>query len=139
MFSRYRILAAASFALWVGATAFAQKSTTNDGVYTKAQADAAKKQFDTLCASCHTFSPADRKKPSDVLLGGETFFASWNGRPLSDMVSLIALTMPNDGSATLTDAEAADLVAYILQRNGYAAGSRPLTKEASAVIEKPKK
>lgn len=148
MASRFRILTATSFVVWIGAFAFANTSTaartwqksTNDGVYTKAQADAAKKQFDKICADCHPFTVAEKKKPKDLPLGDEPFFESWTGRPLSEMITLIALTMPNDGSATVTDAEATDLVAYILQQNGYPAGSQPLTKEsASAVVERPKK
>ena len=55
------------------------------------------------------------------------------------MVTLIALTMPNDGSAVVSDDEAVGLVAYVLQQNGYPAGSKPLTKDtAAAVVEPPK-
>lgn len=148
MIPRFRILAATSFVVWIGGLALADTDTgartsqksTNDGVYTKAQAVGAQKQFDRICADCHPFTVAARKKPKDLPLGDEPFFESWSGRPLSEMITLIALTMPNDGSATITDAEAADLVAFILQQNGYPAGSKPLTKEsASAVIERPKK
>ena len=132
----------AAFALAAGPTAppAQQGPTTNDGVYTKAQADGAKKQFDKLCAACHPFTVAAKKNPRDLPLGDEPFFKSWTGRPLNEMVSVIALTMPNDGSATVTEAEAVNLVAYILQQNGYPAGKRPLTtKTASAVIQRPAK
>ena len=48
--------------------------------------------------------------------------------------------MPNDGSAVLSEKDAVDLTAYILQQNGFPAGSKPLTKEtATALIAKPKK
>ena len=147
--SRSRIVLGASFAVWMAAAVLssgaaqgssAQKATTNDGVYTKAQADGAKAQFEKLCASCHPFTVAEKKKPKDLPLGDEPFFEAWSGRPLSEMISIIALTMPNDGSAVVTDEEAVDLVAYILQRNAYPVGSKPLTKEtAAAVIERPKK
>ena len=47
--------------------------------------------------------------------------------------------MPNDGSGEVTEAEGLDLVAFILQQNGYPAGSEALTKEAAAaVVLKPK-
>ena len=148
MVSKSRIVITGSFVAWIGALAFGstaagftpQKSTTNDGIYTKAQADGAKKQYDKICADCHAFTVAAKKKPKDLPLGDEPFFETWTGRQLSEMISLIALTMPNDGSAVVTDADAVDLVAYILQQNGYPAGSKPLTKEtASAVVERPKK
>lgn len=118
----------------------AQRPTTNDGVYTKAQADASKKQYDKICVDCHPFTAAAKKKPKDLPLGEDEFFENWSGRPLSEMITLIALTMPNDGSATVTEDEAVGLVAYILQQNGFAPGSKELTKEtAAAVFERPRK
>ena len=73
-------------------------------------------------------------------LGEDPFYDNWTGRPLSQMITTISLTMPNDGSAVVTEEEAADLVAYILQQNGFTAGSQPLTKAtATAVVERPKK
>lgn len=123
-----------------GLTPSAQQPTTNDGVYTKQQAEAAKAQFDKICADCHPFTVAGKKKPKDVPLGEDPFYDNWTGRPLAQMITTIALTMPNDGSATVTDAEAADLVAFILQQNGFKPGTKPLTKEtATAVVERPRK
>jgi hypothetical protein len=148
MASRFRILTVGSLAIWLGAVAIANgaaqgsptQKTTNDGIYTKAQAEGAKAQFEKLCASCHAFTVAEKKKPKDLPLGDEPFFESWTGKPLSEIISVITLTMPNDGSATVTDQEAIDLTAYILQQNGFNAGDKPLTKEtASAVIERPRK
>src|SRR5690606_30296867 len=125
MVSPLRVLVPGSAAVWVAAFTFSAASanvtpaqkTTNDGVYTRAQADGAKTQFDKICADCHPFTVAAKKKPADLPLGDEPFFESWSGRTLSEMITLIALTMPNDGSATVTDEEAANLVAYILQQN----------------------
>jgi mono/diheme cytochrome c family protein len=116
------------------------QKTTNDGVYSKAQADAAKAQFNKVCAECHPFSVAARKKPADLPLGGDPFIKNWNGRTVEELATLIALTMPNDGSAVVTEAEAINLVAYILQQNGFPAGAKPLARStASAVLTPPKK
>ena len=139
---------AGSIVVWVTAVAFSgtvagsipAEKTTNDGVYTKAQADGAKAQFDKICADCHPFTVAAKKKPKDVPLGDEPFFENWNGRTLGELVTTIVLTMPNDGSAVVNDAEAVDLVAYILQQNGFAPGTSALTKAgASEVVVRPKK
>jgi cytochrome c5 len=141
-------LIAGSLITWAGALALsstvavgsAAQKTTNEGVYTKAQADGAKAPFNKMCAQCHAFSVAAKKKPKDLPLGDAPFFENWSGRALSDLSTLIALTMPNDGSATVSDTEALNLVAYILQQNGAPAGSKPLTKAtASAILERPKK
>jgi mono/diheme cytochrome c family protein len=117
-----------------------QKKTTNDGVYTRAQADGAKALYEKICLDCHPFTVAAKKNPKDLPLGEEPFFEEWEGRTVRELITIIALTMPNDGSAVVTDQEATDLVAYILQRNGYPSGSAPLTKDtAAAVLERPKK
>jgi cytochrome c5 len=149
MASTFRILTGGSLVAWAAALAFsagapahdsAAQKTTNDGIYTRAQADGAKKQFDKICADCHAFTVAAKKKPKDLTLGDEPFFETWTGRPVTDLVNVITLTMPNDGSAVVSEAEAVDLVAYMLQQNGFPAGSSPLTKEtASAVVERPRK
>lgn len=145
-----RVLLAGSFVAWVAAVGTspalegratgAQGKTTNDAIYTKAQADGARAQFDKICADCHPFTVAAKKKPKDKPLGDEPFFEEWSGRPLTELITLIALTMPNDGSVAVTEKEATDLVAYMLQQNGFAAGSTALTRDtASAIVERPKK
>jgi cytochrome c len=115
------------------------QKTTNEGVYTKAQADGAKALYEKVCLDCHPFTVAGKKKPKDIPLGEEPFFEEWEGRQVRELISIIALTMPNDGSAVLSDQEATDLVAYILQRNGSPVGKAPLGKAgADATIERPK-
>lgn len=118
----------------------ATQKTTNDGIYTKAQADGAKAQYQKICADCHAFTVAAKKKPKDLPLGDEPFFEVWEGRTVTDLINVTHLTMPNDGSAVLSEKEAVDLIAYVLQQNGFPAGSKPLTKEtAAAVVARPKK
>jgi polar amino acid transport system substrate-binding protein len=139
---------AGTFVIWTAALVStsavapdaAGQKTTNDGVYTKAQADGAKALYAKVCLDCHPFTVAEKKKPKDIPLGEEPFFEEWEGRKVRELISIIALTMPNDGSAVIDEREAADLVAYILQRNGYPAGDAPLGKVgADVTIDRPKK
>ncbi|MEO5898344.1 MAG: cytochrome c [Vicinamibacterales bacterium] len=145
MGSTFRILLAGSLTVWGAVVAagaadgIQAKKTTNDGIYTTAQADGAKAQFEKTCAECHSFTVATKKKPKDKPLGDDPFFEEWTGRPVSELVSLIHLTMPDDGSADVTEEEAANLVAYVLQQNGYPTGSVPLAKDSAAIIERPVK
>lgn len=144
-FARLAAISTLGWALAIAATAAqpsarAVQKTTNDAIFSKAQADGAKAQYDKLCADCHSFTAAAKKKPTDVALGGDEFFENWEGRTVGEMITTIALTMPNDGSAVVSDTEAANLVAYILQRNGAPAGAKALTKEqGAAVVARPKK
>jgi len=116
------------------------QKTSNDGIYTKAQADGAKAQYAKLCLECHTFTVEAKKKPEDLPLGDEPFFRTWEGKTIDELVSVIVLTMPNDGSAVVNEDEALNLMAYVLQQNGFPAGTAPLSKEsASAVLARPKR
>lgn len=118
----------------------AGQKTTNDGIYSRAQADAAKPQFDKLCAECHAFTVAAKKQEKDLPLGDEPFLKKWEGRGLEELATVIVTTMPNDGSAVVSDEETLNLLAYILQQNGFAPGASPLTREsATAVVARPKK
>ena len=129
-----------AFALANTARATAGQKTTNDGIYSKAQADAAKPQFDKLCAECHAFTVAAKKQVKDLPLGDEPFLKKWEGRGLEELATVIVTTMPNDGSAVVSDDDTLNLLAYILQQNGFAPGAAPLTREsATAVIARPKK
>lgn len=132
---------ACAFALGVAVVCVsASQKTTNDGIYTTAQADAAKPKFDKLCAECHAFTVATKKQEKDLPLGDEPFLKKWEGRTLDELLTLIVTTMPNDGSAIVNDDEALDLLAYVLQRNGFAPGKARLDKGgAAAVIARPKK
>ena len=110
------------------------QKTTNDGIYSKAQADAAKPKFEKLCAECHAFTVAAKKQAEDLPLGDEPFLKKWEGRALDELLTLIVTTMPNDGSAVVNDAEALDLLAYVLQQNGFAPGKAPLDKPGAAAL-----
>jgi S-disulfanyl-L-cysteine oxidoreductase SoxD len=114
------------------------QKTTNDGIYSKAQADAAKPQFDKLCSECHAFTVAAKKQEKDLPLGDEPFLKKWEGRSLDELLTLIVTTMPNDGSAVINDAEGLNLLAYVLQQNGFTPGKAPLDKSgAAAVLARP--
>jgi mono/diheme cytochrome c family protein len=129
-----------STAVALRATYATQPRTTNDGIYTKAQADGAKAQFDKICAECHAFTVAAKKKAEDLPLGDDPFFRNWEGKTIDELVSVIVLTMPNDGSAVVDEPEALNLMAFVLQQNGFPAGTAPLTKAtATAVVARPKR
>jgi len=114
------------------ATAEPQK-TVRDKVYSKDQATRGEKKYATLCANCHDpgKAPPPGKKAGPPLVG-EKFLAKWDGRTLGELLTTIATTMPNDGSAFLSDEESADLVAYVLQANGFPDGPAELKPGANS-------
>ena len=108
------------------------------GAYTAAQAEGGKVPFTGLCRRCH----------SDTLLGsergpalkGESFLEHWEQQDLDRLRSKIRDTMPPDDPGKLSEEEYLGLVSYIIQNNGYPAGSTPLDSAALSgvqVVRKP--
>jgi mono/diheme cytochrome c family protein len=92
--------------------------------YTAAQAAAGKTAFEADCAVCHgnTLTNGTMAPP----LAGESFRAMWAGESVRALFDS-AKAMPPASPGSLPDATYANIVAYILQTNGYAAGETPLT------------
>ncbi len=137
--SRYLVVGLCFVGLAIaGRAASAQdtQKTVHDKVYAKDQAERGAKQYATVCASCH--DPAKvgpTKKPAPQLIG-DKFLSTWDGRTVAELQDQILTSMPNDGSAVLTEEETSDLVAYILQANGFPDGPAALKYGAKDVVIK---
>jgi mono/diheme cytochrome c family protein len=96
-------------------------STTMAGIYTTAQADRGEETYMGICVACH---PAGTYTT-------DAFKATWEGRPLSDLFSLISTTMPKSDPASLSPEEYSQVVAYILKINNVPPGKTDLPTEAA--------
>ena len=105
-----------------------QSRTVDDGVYTAEQAQRGQALYTEQCAVCHAESLGGGLGPP---LSGHTFVGVWSRLPLSELVSKIHNTMPENEPGQMTREEAATLVSYMLQVNGFPAGTAGLgTDEA---------
>lgn len=114
-----------------GLAAQASTKTTSDGVYSEPQAVRGKKLYLQHCASCHDeglegldLAPA---------LKGATFQTLWNAKSVGALVERLKDTMPADNVGSLSLQEHTDLVAYILQANGFAPGAEELKADPAAL------
>lgn len=101
-----------------------------EGIYTKEQADRGRVLYDGSCAECH--GAALEGETSGPLAGPE-FLANW-ARPeltLDDFYYIVRKTMPKENPGTLTREAYTDIVAYILQRNGFPDGEKEFTADPS--------
>jgi hypothetical protein len=57
---------------------------------------------------------------------------NWKDHALGEIFTTILTTMPNDGSVVLTENDTVDLVAHLLQANGYPEGPDALKYDAAA-------
>ena len=102
------------------------------GPFTAEQASAGRTVYQENCASCHLPDLAGRNEAPQ--LGGSNFMSTWGSRTTHDLFTLIQLTMPPGNAGGLSDQSYVDIVAFILQANGAAAGTQPLTGAGTTVI-----
>ncbi len=67
-------------------------------------------------------------------LAGANFMNTWRNRPTSDLFTRIRNTMPISNPGSLSDQDAVNLVAFILQANGAKAGPQALTAQTIVPI-----
>jgi mono/diheme cytochrome c family protein len=100
------------------------------GVYTTAQADRGRAVVEAHCGECHHDDLSGGEGPALV---GPTFMLKWEMQSIERLFHKIRDTMPEVGSTVVTEAEKLDTVAYILQQNGFPAGSKELTEADGAL------
>jgi mono/diheme cytochrome c family protein len=107
------------------------KKTTWDGVFTTAQAERGKTNFlSGRCGGCHQLDLSGDRGPA---LKGDDFLAHWENGSLNSLFDKIKETMPPNGANEVTDDAKADIVAYLLQSNGFPAGKAELRAEAETL------
>ena len=124
------------FPLALGFVAAAQESgrvakSTLDGVYTVDQATRGKVTFDNNCSECHMSDLSGRSGPA---LKGDSFMEHWRGKSVGSLFEKIKTTMPADWRTQLSDPRTLDLVAFLLQENGFTAGDQELNTEVAGTL-----
>jgi len=103
--------------------------TVWDGVYVAAQAERGQDLYAQHCSSCHgDFLDGDGASGRVVPLSGMEFADNWEAASLNDLFVKIAKTMPRGAPGTLRSADTLDLVAFLLQFNGFPAGTSALAE-----------
>jgi cytochrome c5 len=93
------------------------------GIYTAAQAERGKTTFKTACLRCHGEDLSGTTAPA---LKGDRFQMTWGGDTVEGLFGKIRDTMPPNFGTVVDDQGKLDVVAFILQTNGYPAGSSEL-------------
>ena len=107
------------------ATAAAAATRTQwDGIFTDEQATRGEPLYSKTCASCHGAELAGTDK--GPVLVGAAFEANWNDTKLGDLSERIRTTMPVDNPGSMTRAQNADVLAFMLKKSGAPAGQTSL-------------
>lgn len=93
------------------------------GVFNSEQVARGRAGHRAQCASCH----------GAEAYSGEAFEKAWKGQTVFDLMELIRTTMPNDNPGNLPLNEYVDIVAYILNLNGYPQGEAELPADEAAL------
>jgi mono/diheme cytochrome c family protein len=104
------------------------RATVWDGVFTAEQAARGRTMFAAACAECHG---ADLSAPNRPPLKGEVFLNHWMEGGLDALFTRVK-SMPN--RANLDDNAHADVLAFLLDANGFPAGTQELKAAATPGI-----
>ncbi|MGH7069156.1 MAG: c-type cytochrome [Acetobacteraceae bacterium] len=94
--------------------------------YTAAQADQGETAFENDCAQCHG---ANLEGYSGPALTGPQFTEAYGS--LNALLGFISQSMPLDAPGSLSHQDYVAIVAFILNKNGVAPGTTPLTFKAA--------
>jgi S-disulfanyl-L-cysteine oxidoreductase SoxD len=95
-------------------------AAADKGWYTQAQAARGQQLFNNYCAQCHRLDLTGAEGPA---LLGDAFLKQWSNRPLGDLYSFGHSNMPANNPGSLPPDTMWAITAYILQKNGFPAGS----------------
>ena len=113
-------------------TAQQKPKTLGDGVYSADQAQRGKAGFDGVCARCHG-AQLTGSQGNGPTLKGAPFLAHWDKDTLGSLWVKIRDTMPQGTPGTLTDEVKIQILAYVLQQNGFPAGPAELPGDVNAL------
>lgn len=129
---RAGVFCAAILAATVGTVATGPRSTW-DGVFTGEQALAGEAAYDEYCSTCHL--PNLEGGEDAPPLVGAPFSAVWEGRNLGDLVDRMQARMPQGAPGSLSRDAYVEIAAFLLQRNGFPAGTVPLASRPDSLAE----
>jgi mono/diheme cytochrome c family protein len=135
-----KIALAVALAIVAAATAHAAKAhaakahAAPAGDYTQSQARSGHQVYAQHCAQCHG---GDLHGNAGPPLAGSQFadnlrFSKMSGQQL---YHFIKTQMPADAPGSLSAAQYRDVLAYLLSKNGYPAGAKPLSSHSIASVK----
>jgi mono/diheme cytochrome c family protein len=129
---RYAVVAVIVIAAVGAVRASETTNAAKPKLYTAQQAAGGERTYDAKCSACHGDHLEGGAGPA---LSGTTLgtLAKNTKMTVGDMFSFVAQQMPLNDPASLSRSEYAEIMAYILKKNGYPAGTKSLTYGAAMV------
>jgi mono/diheme cytochrome c family protein len=121
--------AGALIAALIGPPTAPGRSADAKGWYTQAQAEQGHQLFNNYCAECHRPDLTGAMGPALV---GDAFLKRWGNKPLGDLFGFEHSQMPAVNPGSVPDDRMWAITAYILEKNGFPAGSTALGQATGA-------
>lgn len=119
-----------SFSVLVGTASAKDGAGFAHGYFTVAQAHAGEQTFETTCTICHGDHLQGKVGPA---LAGKQFLSVSQFQKLTAyyLYHFMSKHMPLNAPGSLTPVQYLDLMAYLLEENGYASGSHKLSADSA--------
>jgi mono/diheme cytochrome c family protein len=124
------LTAAAVYALRPGAQAGGAAGTVPVS-FTANQVASGAEIYARRCADCHG-STLDNGESGGAPLNGSFFRQHWGGGTVASLVAFARAKMPPDRPGSLSDRNYADIVAFLLDANGYPKGDKELPPDTAS-------
>ena len=102
-----------------------------DGAYSEAQARRGEPLYEQSCAECHG-ADLNGVEMAPGLVGSD-FLWNWNGLTLGDLFDRVRVSMPQGAPNSVSRGDKVDILAYMLEVNGFPAGETELSSRTSAL------
>jgi cytochrome c len=120
----------------------ATRRSVRDGVFSERQVDRGRRVYLRSCEHCHGSSLEGNDTAEIPALVYDSFFRQWNGRTVADLFEHLRRSMPADDRGSLTPGNYVDVLAFVLESNGFPAGPSDLPEKpeelSTITIERPK-
>jgi mono/diheme cytochrome c family protein len=105
------------------------RAANDTGFYTQDQATRGHQLFNNYCAQCHM---PDLTGAAGPALIGDQFRKDWGTKTVGELFSFEHSNMPANNPGSVPDDTMWSITAYILQKNGFPAGSTALSQPTGA-------
>jgi len=112
----------------LGTVVIAGAQLTTPGPFTATQAEAGQTIYGRSCYACHEAGGEAGQ------LIGPAFINNWRSRTTQDLFRRVKDTMPLDNPGSLSDADTASIVAFLLEKNGASPGTTPFTSATAVQV-----
>lgn len=106
-------------------------ANTGQGVFTAAQSKRGEAVYMKNCAQCHQPDLGGRAPVPE--LAGDTFLSHWTNHSVGDLFTRMSTTMPQGRPGSLPKDQYADVIAFLLDSNGFPSGAAELKPDPDAL------